>query len=294
MQMNQQRILFHSLVSRHSPMMIDLEITERLEFDGIELSAAKMRAFLDAGYSETELRDRLVDFDVPGIGFLPDIERHGADEPALIAEAEALFQLADIAGAKGVQILTGPVNVQAVHEHAESLPSALYKGVLGLPLDEQIAITAQNMARLADLAAQSGLILYLEALSWSPLKKIADQVNLIERANRDNLKMVVDYWHCYVSGDTPDSIAGLDKDMIYGVHVCDSLPFAGGTPDEAVLRDVPTGQGTLDLKAWTDAVKSTGYVGWWSPELFCRRQHVGNSFAVAAELKLRLEELILN
>ncbi|WP_254438020.1 sugar phosphate isomerase/epimerase family protein [Ruegeria arenilitoris] len=101
-----------------------------------------------------------------------------------------------------------------------------------------------------------------------------------------------DFWHCYVSGDTPETVARIDKDRIYGLHVCDSLPFSGGIPDETVLRDLPTGSGALDLREWCDAVKSTGYVGWWSPELFCRKQHQSNSFQMAAELKSLLENLI--
>jgi sugar phosphate isomerase/epimerase len=294
MTLDRQKLLFHSLVACHAPMMTDLEIVRDVGFDGVELSSAKMRAFLDAGFSEAELSDRLRGFDIPGIGFLLDIERHGPDEASLIAEAEEIFHLANLAGAPAVQILTGPVNVQAVVDHAERRPSGLYKGVLDLPRDEQIALTARNMARLADLAAQRGLILYLESLGWTPLNSIADQVELIDRTGRDNVKMIVDYWHCYVSGDTPDEVAKLDKDIIYGVHVCDSLTHVGGVPNEAVLRDVPTGEGVLNLQSWTDAVKATGFIGWWSPELFCRRQQQENSFQVASELKTLLEELVLD
>jgi len=37
--------------------------------------------------------------------------------------------------------------------------------------------------------------------------------------------MVIDYWHCFTSGVKPEEIARMNKDVIYGVHVCDSLPF---------------------------------------------------------------------
>jgi len=87
-------------------------------------------------------------------------------------------------------------------------------------------------------------------------------------------------------------VAALPGDLIYGVHVCDSLPFTEGIPDESVLRDVPTGQGALILQEWVAAVKSTGYQGWWSCELFCRRQQQDNSFAVARELHSLMAGLI--
>jgi sugar phosphate isomerase/epimerase len=291
--MTEQVLVYHPLVARDSTLAIDLEIMRRTGFQGIEVSAAKMRAFIAAGWSEAELAALLRDVYVPGTGFLLDIERHGLDEAALMREAEALFHLARLVGAKGVQVLTGPVDVKAVQMHARGIPSGLYEGVLGLSRNEQIAITAASFRKLADLAAGYGLLLYLEALAWTPFNTLADQTTLIDATERDNLRMVVDYWHCYASGDTPDTVARLEPALIYGVHICDSLTFTGGIPIEADLRDVPTGQGVLDLQAWTDAVKATGYVGWWSCELFCRRQHQADSFAVAAELHALMHTLVL-
>jgi sugar phosphate isomerase/epimerase len=291
--MTQQKLIYHPLVARDSTLAIDLEIMRRTGFEGIEVSAAKMRAFLSGGWSEAELAALLHGVDIPGTGFLLDVERHGEDEAALMAEAEALFHLAQVAGAKGVQVLTGPVHVEAVRKHAAGVPSGLYEGVLGRPRSEQVDVTAANLRRLADLAAGYGLLLYLEALAWTPLNTLADQVEVIETADRDNLRIVVDYWHCYASGDTPDTVAKLDPALIYGVHICDSRAFEGGIPVESELRDVSTGEGVLNLRNWTDAVKATGYVGWWSCELFCRKEHQANSFDVARRLHALMSDLVL-
>lgn len=290
---DRQKILLHSLIAKDAPLAMDLRIAADLGYDGLELSAAKMRAFLAAGWTEADLAERLAPFDIPAMGFLMDIERHGGDEAALWEDAAELFHLARIAGARAVQVLTGPVSVSTVRTHAAGRPVAGYRGVLGLPRAEQMRITARNLVRLADMAAENDLILYLEALGWCPLNTVSDQLELLDRAGRPNVKMVLDFWHCHVSGDTPERIARLDKEAIHGVHVCDSRAFDGGIPDEAVLRDVPTGRGVLDLREWVDAVKATGYVGWWSGELFCRRQHQDDSFRVAAEMKTLLERLVL-
>lgn len=287
-----QRLIYHGLVSRHAPLAIDLRIMRHAGFSGLEVSGAKMKAALQSGISEAELAAWLADVDVPGIGFLLDIERHGADEAALIAEARELFHLAGIAGARAVQILTGPVQVAAVQAHAAGQSSGQYEGVLRQPRADQVRITAANMARLADMAAETGLLLYLEALAWSPLNRLSDQQELIAQANRPNLKMVVDFWHCYASGDRPEDVAALPRELIYGVHICDSLPFAGGISDESILRDVPTGAGVLQLQDWVEAVKSTGYQGWWSCELFCRRQQQEDSFDVAEGLHAQMTRLI--
>jgi sugar phosphate isomerase/epimerase len=289
----QKNILaLHSTVAKHSTLAMDIDIANAVGFDALEIYSGKLEAYLQAGYSEPELKALLKNVHVTGIGYLRDIERQGAERDDLLKEAERLFQLANLAGAKGVQVLTGPINVQAVIDYQKHGKSAHYTGLLGLDEAEQYALTAKNLAALADLAKQYDVLLYLEALSWTPLNTLEHQQQLIDRTERNNVKMVIDYWHCFTSGVKPEDIAKMNKDVIYGVHVCDSLPFDGGIPDEEVLRDIPTGGGILNLAEWTAAVKATGYDGWWSCELFCKKQQQQNSYEVAKDLKALLTRLV--
>jgi len=292
--MNTQKniLALHSTVAKHSTLAMDIDIATTVGFDALEIYGGKLEAYLAAGYSELELKALLKDVPVTGIGYLRDIERQGAERDDLLKEAERLFQLANRVGAKGVQVLTGPINVQAVIDYQQHGRSAHYSGLLGLGEAEQYGLTAKNLAVLADLAKQYGVLLYLEALSWTPLNTLDHQLQLIDRTERDNVKMVIDYWHCFTSGVKPQDIARMNKDLIYGVHVCDSLPFEGGIPNEEVLRDVPTGSGTLNLLEWTSAVRATGYEGWWSCELFCKKQQQQNSYEVAKDLKTLLTRLV--
>lgn len=289
-----RKLMYHSLASKHATLAMDLDIAQTVGFDGLEASGEKIRSCLDAGFSIAELKSLVGDTEIPGIGFLTDIERQNAAKTALMQEADALFQLADAIGAKGVQVITGPLHTAALDPDTAVTAPTLYRGLVGLPVETQIALTASNLRELADLAAGYGLLLYLESLSWTPLNTIDRQLRLIEKADRTNIRLVIDFWHCYTSGDTPDRLAKLDKDLIYGVHVCDSLEFPGGIPDEPVLRNVPTGSGVLKLKEWVQAVQATGYRGWWSCELFCSRQHQENSYEVAGQLLATMTELIRN
>jgi sugar phosphate isomerase/epimerase len=275
------QLIFHSMASKPNSLAIDIEIARSLGFDGLETSGSKIAAFLDAGHDEQALKEQLAGLFLPGIGFLIDLERQGEDRKQMLQEAEALCALAC------------PLDIRVFETDAAVRYPDLYRGLIDLPTQEQSERTAANLRAVADIAAAYGLVVYLEALSWTPLNSLDAQLRLIDLCKRDNVRLVVDFWHAYTSGDTPDRIARLDKDLIYGVHLCDSLPYSGGTPNEAVLRDVPTGKGVLDLQSWVDAVKSTGYEGWWSCELFCRRQHQENSFAVAKDLKTLMERLIL-
>lgn len=289
---SKDKLIFHSMASKANTLAIDIDIVRTMGFDGLETSGPKISAFLEAGFTEEELRARLEGLMLPGIGFLIDLERQGKQRDAMLMEAENLCKLASAAGAKGIEAITGPLDLRAFEAGSAEHHPQLYRGLIDLPKDRQAALTAENLRAVADIAARHGLLVYLEALSWTPLNTMDDQLRVIELCGRDNVRVVIDFWHSYTAGDTPERIARLDKELIYGVHVCDSLPYTGGIPNESVLRDVPTGSGVLDLKAWTDAVKATGYRGWWSCELFCNRQHQDNSYEVAQGLKTLMERLI--
>ena len=291
--MKRNALILHSTVTKWSTLVMDVALARSLGFEGMELSAAKLRNYLDAGYSQSELTGLLAGVDIPAMGFILDLERQGDGFADLQGEAEEQFRLAHMAGARAVQIITGPVDVRAVVAFHAKKTYPGYRGLLGLPIDDQVALTAANLALLADMAANYGLLVYLEALAWTPLNSLDLQLRIIERANRANIRIVVDFWHCYASGDGPERVAKVPRELIFGVHVCDSLPFSGGIPDEGVLRDVSTGSGVLDLQDWVDAVKATGYDGWWSGELFCKRDQQGHSPTVAADLKALVAALVL-
>lgn len=287
------QLIYHSMASRPNTLAIDIEIARSLGFDGLETSGSKIAAFLEAGFSPAELKTRLDGLVLPGIGFLIDLERQGDGRRQMLREAEELCALASTAGAKGIEAITGPLDIRVFEAGAAERYPDLYRGLVDLPTEAQLELTAANLRAVAEIAASHGLLVYLEALSWTPLNTMDAQLQVLDRCKRDNVRIVIDFWHSYTSGDTPERIARLDKDLIYGVHLCDSLPYTGGIPNEPMLRDVPTGQGVLDLASWVDAVKSTGYTGWWSCELFCKRQHQDDSFAVARDLKALMERLIL-
>lgn len=292
MALQKNRLTFNTTAAKHCNFILQMDIARKAGFDSVEITSGPVQAYLDAGYSLSELRAALDGLQVQGIGALLNIERTGEQGREMMDQAETLYELATTVGAKGVQLVTGPLDYRAVLEYQRDGRTSRYSGLLGCTAEEQIARTATNLQRLADRAQEVGLIVYVEALSWTPLATLEQQVRTLERADRGNLKMVIDYWHCYVSGASPDELANVDKRHIYGVHVCDSLPFTGGVPDETVLRDVPTGRGILDLKAWTQAVKATGYEGWWCSETFCRAQQQGNGYSVAEQLYGELDTLV--
>ena len=294
MTFDKNQITFNTTAAKHSTLVMELDVARSAGYTAVEITQDKVRKYLDAAYSVEDLRRELEGLTVQGIGALVDIERQGSAEKELFREADKLFMLARAIGAKGVQIVSGPLDVQAVLDFKEKGYSKRYTGLLAYGQDDQVKLVVKNLTAIAERAREYGLTVYLESLSWAPLNSLEEQVEVVRRVDRDNLKLVIDFWHCYTSGATPDELSKVESEYLYGVHVCDSLPYHGGIPVETILRDVPTGSGVLNLRDWTDAIKATGFNGWWCSETFCKKQQEGNSYTVAKAMKRQLETLVFS
>jgi sugar phosphate isomerase/epimerase len=285
-------LVLNSTITKFSNLLTEIDVWRATGFGAIEIHAHKIEEYLQSGYSTDDLGLALRGVPVAGIGFLKDIERQGPAREDLIREAARLFELARLVNAGGVQILTGPVDVQQVIAFHQGRSGGSYHELLRLPESDLLAAAAKNLTELANEAARYNLCLYLEPLSWAPLNGLEKTLRLMYAAARPNVKLVIDYWHCSTAGVSPEQVAQLDKDLIYGVHVCDGLPFTGGIPIETQLRDVPTGDGVLDLREWTAAVRATGYQGWWAAETFSRKMQQCPPHAIARDMRRLLESLV--
>lgn len=263
-------------------------------YEAAEPNIMQINYFLNAGYTTKDIREMAGELILPAIGWLDNCERQGHAFLELMKEAEYTFRIASEIGAKAVEVINGPFDPKAVKCFRDGTPYSGYMGLLGLDFEDQMAITQKNLSALADLAAQFGLTIYFEPLCWLPIHSLKESTKLVERAQRDNFKVVIDFFHNALAGVTAEDIAKIDPAMILGVHVCDALPCkAGEVPDEAVQRNVALGEGFVPVKEWVDAIKSTGFTGWWAYETLSRREHEEDPYAVAKRSYKTLTELIL-
>lgn len=258
----------------------DIKIAREAGFDGVELQSPKLYRYLDQGFPAESVVPMLEGIEVSGIGAVQE-----APEEDFRAEAERLAALGELYGAPSLQMCTGPVDVQVVKDFAAGTlepGDKRFRGLLGKPEDEVITETAKRVGLAADIAADHGLGLYLEPLGWAPVHTLPQALRILEICNRDNLGLTVDFWHFFVAGDTPEDVAKLDPSLIHAVHVCDGIPVpAGEIPDQGVSRNVMTGGGSIPLQEWVDAVKATGYDGWYASEIFCDKANEFDFLEVA-------------
>ena len=251
-------IALNGTCTMHCNLLTDIRIAKETGYDAIEIMGSKLHRYLDQGLSLEDLRPHFDGLPSVAMGYVQDIERQEPEEyAALLEECEVMCSLAEQLDCPVVQLLTGP------------LVEGPYKGLAGRPWPEIRQLTAKNLRALSDIGARHNVSFYLEPLNYAPLGTLQQTLELIDAAECDNVGLVIDFWHMWDSGATPEDIAKLDKDLIVGVHVCDSRERYGQRGGPAMWgREVWTGGGNVPLKEWVDAALATGFDGWWAGELF--------------------------
>jgi sugar phosphate isomerase/epimerase len=282
----------NSTAAFHGATLRDIAVAKAAGFDAVELQSPKLFRFLDAGYAGRDLLAPLDGFPVSGVGAIQE-----APHDEFVRDATRLAEVASILGAPYVQMCTGPVDVAVVKEfRAGTLsPQDLrFRGALGLSDAEVLAETAARVALAADIAADHGVGLYLEPLAWAPVNRVSQALEIFDRIDRPNVRLCVDFWHFWASGDTPADVAALPAELIAAVHVCDGLHIpTGEIPDQSVSRNVWTGAGAIPLQEWVDATRSTGYDSWYCSEIFCDRVAELDDELVASTLRNTIAMLLL-
>jgi sugar phosphate isomerase/epimerase len=277
-------IALHNLATANCDLATSIRIAKETGYAGIEIAAGKLKSFLAAGHTFSDLRELLKGLPPVGLSYVQDIERQESrDREALVEECEAVCELAEKIGCPMVQLLTGPLD-----------PRGPYKGLAGKPWPEMRKLSAKNLRALAEIGKAHGVRFYLEALTFTPLNRLDQQVELLEETARDNVGLVLDFYHLWDSGTRADEISRLNKDLIFCVDFCDSLDeFGAGGDVEQRGRDVWTGGGRIPLRQWVDAVRATGFDGIWRCELLSPTYWKLDPRQTARDLKTFLEYMLV-
>jgi sugar phosphate isomerase/epimerase len=276
-------IALHNLATHYSNLVTSIRIARETGYTGIEIGGPILKRYLAQGFTLDSLRPLFKDVPAVGLSYVQDIERQEpAEYAALLGECESTCALAERLDCPMVQLLTGPLN-----------PNAAYKGLAGKPWPEMRKLTAKNLRALAEIGKAHRVKFYLEALTFTPLNRLNQQIELLEETARDEVGLVLDFYHLWDSGTSPDEIARMNKKNIFCVDFCDSLdPFGQGGDIAQRGRDVWTGGGKIPLKEWVDAVLATGFDGIWRCELLSPKYWEFDPWNTARDLRIFLEYLL--
>jgi sugar phosphate isomerase/epimerase len=255
----------------------DIRIAEETGYEALEVVVSKIMRYLDCGFRSENLAPIFETHSIHPVclNALTDIERvNQSDREELLAETEYLCSIAETIKCPTIQL-----NI---------------RGLQDKPWKELLKLTARNVADIADIGKQRNVRFQLEPIAWSPIHSLSQSLEVIEKANRDNVGMVIDFWHLFAGEETtPDDVANIDSSLIYGVHFCDGIRKEKGKKwREEYLRGFLPGEGEIPLDEWVAAVKSTGFEGVWSSELYSPKHWEWDLWQIARECRIRMERYL--
>jgi len=267
-------LALHSLTTRHCNCLTEVRLARDTGYQGIEFMVAKYLRYLDNGGTPQALRDACAAAGTPAVclNALVPVDRFDpAGHAALLAECERLSTAAAGLGCPTIQLV-------------------FLTELAGYPCPEVRKHTARNAAEMCDIGRAHGIRFQLEPIAWSPMHSLAQTLEVIAEAGRDNLGTVVDFWHLWAGeATTPDDVARLDKNLIYGIHICDGKRRSPGALwDEGAQRGYLPGEGDIPVADWVAAVKATGFDGVWSAETYSPRHWEDDLFDLAADCRERV------
>ena len=130
---------------------------------------------------------------------------------------------------------------------------------VGGPLDIDGAGTRLNSA--AEAVADLGLNIAVEAFAWSRINSVPIASDLLTRVDARNAGHLLDVWHFYNTGSTPEAITNLDVTTVAAVQLNDGPRVYDNFLWNARNTRLLPGEGDLDVSGFISALKSIGYDG---------------------------------
>ncbi len=147
--------------------------------------------------------------------------------------------------------------------------------------------TVATLREMADAAAEFGISVAFEFMGfpWAAVRDVAGAWEIVQEANRPNLGIIVDTAHFYAGGSTLESIREVDPERLVVLHINDVEDVA--KPDITDGHRLYPGEGVIPLQDILGAVRTIGWDGVLSVELFREEYWQQDPLAVAREAKAR-------
>ncbi|OLQ72207.1 xylose isomerase [Photobacterium proteolyticum] len=273
------RYALHGMCSLHSNIVSDIRLARETGYQGLEIHTDKLWRYIQAGLTASALKSRLEEAQITPSA----IDIVGSVEATDLATQQTVFDNVTTLCRFAAEIGAPTIQLNA------------FEALNGLSVEDNIRITAQNIRRIADIGKEHGIRFQYEGAAWTPIATLEDYYRLYDAVGRDNFGFVLDTWHFWACrGAAPEDMAKIDKQLIYNVHLSDGTRPDVGAPwvDEKELRGYLLGDGEIPLQEWVDAIKSTGYNGFYSGEFLNDQLWEADHYEVAAAMLDGMKKLI--
>jgi 3-dehydroshikimate dehydratase len=155
-------------------------------------------------------------------------------------------------------------------------------------------LSARQLSRLADEAAEHGIRIAYEALAWGThINDYRDAWRIVELADHPSLGTCLDSFHILSRGSDPGHIREIPGDRIFFLQLADAPVMAMDILQWSRHYRCFPGQGGFDLPAFMGHVIAAGYTGPLSLEVFNDHFRQADPYRIAVDARrslLALEE----
>jgi 2-keto-myo-inositol isomerase len=269
------RLGFHGATSMTSDLETDVMATAHAGLKALELWVGKIDTYL-ANHSLADLRALLADNGVApmSINSLEFISFRGDEYPQIKARCREMCELAQAIGCPTIVVVPSPT------------PSR------DTTWDEIVEEHVAVLRDLGDIAAQYAVNLSFELLGfgWCSVRTPRGAWEIVQKAGRANVGLVVDCAHVWGGGGLLDEIAQVDAGHIFTFHLDDLEDL----PKEAITdaKRIMPGQGVIPLGEICQRLKDAGYDGDCSVELFRPEYWERDPLEVAKQVRESAERVL--
>ena len=270
------RIALNGATTMSADLATDIRTAHQAGFDVIEIWAAKLWDYL-ATHSLSELKHLFSEYGVVAysINSLENITfRSADDERDLLDQFMQLCHIARELECPYIVAVPSPRPPDVTHE---------------MITEESIRV----LGRLGEGAAFYGVKVAFEFLGFptSSVRTLAHSWEILQRVNHPRVGLVIDTFHFYVGGSSLESLRMVTRDRIFLVHIND----AEDRP-RVELQDqhrLLPGRGILPLREIISGLRSIGYDGVISVEIFRPEYWAWDPVRLATEARLAVESILI-
>ena len=228
----------------HDGLMPVLESLKRIGYDGVEVPIFDLD---EAGWARWGQRlDELGLQRTANTVIAPEHDPVSPDPSVREAAYDHMRGVVDCCAAVGAALLCGP--------HQVALGVFTGSG----PTDEEWKRSVEHLKRVADYAAESGVVLAEEVVNRFELYHLntVDQaIQFVDEVGHPNCRIHLDTFHAHIEEKDPAAAIRRAGERIAHVHISEND------------RGVP-GTGSVAWEATFEALRDIGYDGWLTVEAF--------------------------
>ena len=270
------KLALNGATTMRADLATDLQAAKNAGFDYLEIWAAKLWAFLKER-STSELKDLFSQSGISPLSINSIEHITFRDTPAyesIKRKCEELSRIASEIGCPCIVVVPG------------RLPQS------GASRENVVAESIRVLNELCDIAVNHNVTLAFEFLGQSdcsvPTLDLAAEI--VRKAGRENLGLVIDSFHFYAGGSTVEMIEALDPKLIQVFHINDAEDLPRGQLEDR-HRLLP-GLGILPLREIVSAFRRIGYDKVASVEIFRPEYWERDPFELARDARAATERVL--